>query len=135
MKSWGRRRKRVNSLEKLQDGRDHLGNGLHGGILVTATANTNGLNLTKPHGMKKNNNINKNKNRSIGVQWRVVSAKTNIISFPAPQISTSDSGQRDDIYFEPSTFSRRQVYPRGRELRSGTECASVSRLRLNVKMP
>lgn len=38
-----------NSLEKLQDGRDHLCYGLHGGILVTATHNTNNLSLDKLH--------------------------------------------------------------------------------------
>lgn len=34
-----------NSLEKLQDGRDHLCYGLHAGILVTATHNPNNLRL------------------------------------------------------------------------------------------
>lgn len=31
-------KKKHNSLEKLQDGWDHLRNGLHGGILITAAA-------------------------------------------------------------------------------------------------
>lgn len=43
-----------NSLEKLQDGRDHLCYGLHGGILVTATHNTNNLRLDKLHDKKTN---------------------------------------------------------------------------------
>lgn len=35
-----------NSLEKLQDGRNHLCYGVHGGILVTVTGNTNDLSPT-----------------------------------------------------------------------------------------
>ena len=39
----------INSLEKLQDGGNHLCYGVHGGILVTATENTQELSLMNHH--------------------------------------------------------------------------------------